>query len=157
MTQHPHQKLCCIEQGNQRHPLLFAASGSRICSFDLQSGAFSDQWPHEGDTDSDSEPDPGSENGRPAERPNKRRKVDAPATDELSLSPHESEESIEIVAERKKGERRKPKIVDSKLPNISHLVATSDGESLIAVTTEDKSITVFRVKPGGRLSMRSKR
>ena len=132
---HPFQKLCCVQASPHHKPLLFAASGSNIFTFQLQSGKVTSRWSaiH------------GPENApvKTAPNPSKRRKLDGEQNG--SLSRQESEESVEISVERRKGDRRKPKVEQPKASNVSHILATSDGQTLVAVTADDKTIHVFAV------------
>ena len=71
---------------------------------------------------------------------------------------NDSEDSVEIIAERQKGERRKPKVVELTKPSsISHALAASDGQVVITVTAEDKSINVFSFLDDGKLLLQSRR
>ena len=67
------------------------------------------------------------------------------------------EESIEIISDRKRGERRKAKVEDSKLPNVTHVIVTSNAATVITVTAEDKSINVFSVGTTGVLNLQGQR
>lgn len=150
----PAHKLCYIKRDNNY--ILFAATGSYIQSLSISTGAVLSLWPRD-DVDGSSDDEKNGDD----ERPTKRLKRDESIPPSLGREGSElSEGSIEIVAEgkqRQKGERRKPKIPDTTLPNVSHLVATSDGRSVIAVTAEDKSVRVFRVSKKGRLRQLSSR
>ena len=75
--------------------------------------------------------------------PNKRIKLDYEQNGPLTRQ--ESEESVEISVERRKGERRKPKVEQPKISNVSHVLATTDGQTLLAVTTDDKTIHTFDI------------
>jgi hypothetical protein len=89
--------------------------------------------------------------GPPAKR--RRMEDDGPA----EALREDTEESIEIISERKKGERQKPKVENSKLPNVTHVVVTSNAATVITVTAEDKSINVFSVGTAGVLNLQSQR
>ena len=147
---HPFQKLCHVPKTSGRSSLLLAAAGPTIFVFTAVNGSLLNHVPPVVETDPEKELD----EDEFAAVPNaaKRRKLDHPA-----LSRDESEDSVEIVAERRKGERRKPKVENSKLPNVSHLVATSDGRHIIAVTTEDKSINIYSLMDSGQLTLISQR
>src|ERR1700761_5905476 len=138
MVPSPFQTLCCVQPAGNQQPFLLAASGPVISTFDLKDGSLLSQWPP-------SKTENHEQNGLPRNgvdsRPAKRQKLDEAAPAELSRA--ESEESIEIISERKKGERRKPKVENSTLPNVSHIIVTSTGKTVIAATGEDKSVTVF--------------
>ena len=75
------------------------------------------------------------------------------------INPHleELEESIEFISERTKGERRKPCEESSILPNVSHIVSTSNGQTVVSVTCEDKAVNVFDVQSEGTLELKSRR
>ena len=148
----PFQALCCVQPVENQRPFLLAASGPTIGSFDLKDGSLLAQWlPQKLNNEKYGNNIRDDVEGRPA----KRQKLyeEAPA----ELRPEESEESIEIISERKKGERRWPKVESSTLPHVSHLVATSDAKTVIGVTTEDKAVIVFDVQMGGVLTERSRR
>ena len=85
--------------------------------------------------------------------PNKRIKLDHEPNGNISRE--ESVESIEIKVERRKGERRQPKVEQSKPANVSHILATYNGDALVAVTADDKAIHVFDIKDRGELAQRS--
>jgi len=152
MPSYPFQKLCRVQPVNNQQPFLVAASGPLIISFDLKDGSVLGRWPNQDSTAKDESPDGATENGN---RANKRRKLDT--DDSNHLSRQTSEDSIEIISERKKGERRKPKVETAQQPNISHLLATSDGTTLIAMMAEDKSVNVFEVQSECTLNIQSKR
>lgn len=145
-THHPSQKLCCVPRTVKRPSLLLAAAGAVILTYDLETRKLLNYGPPFDEA--------ASEEGDSIDRPNpaKRRKLN-----HSTLSQETSEDSVEIVAERKKGERRKPKVEESKLPNVSHLVATSNGQNIVAVTTEDKCIIVFSLTSICRLIVESQR
>ena len=145
-TYHPFQKLCCVTR-TVEGSLLLAAAGPNILTYDLKTRKLLSHAPPFYDAASEEDQDLNHGPG-----PAKRRKLDHP-----NLSQEASEESVEIVAERRKGERRRPKLEESKLPNVSHLVAISDGRTVIAVTTEDKCISVFSLSNAGRLTVKSQR
>lgn len=152
MVNSPFQKLCCIQPVDGRPPFLLAASGPFINSFNLRDGSLLSQWPRaegERETEQQEAPANGDE-----DRPAKRQRIDDGPAD---LSQNNSDDSIEFVSERKKGERRKPKIESSKLPNVSHLLVTSDATSVIAVTAEDKTLSVFDVRNEGILDLKNRR
>ncbi|EXJ69181.1 uncharacterized protein A1O5_07217 [Cladophialophora psammophila CBS 110553] len=121
-------------------------------SFNLKDGSFLSQWPRS-DTE-DEEYNAAVTNGKEARAP-KRRKLEEGSRGEASHQ--DSEDSIEIISERKKGERRKPKVENTSLPNVSHIITTSDGKTVICVTAEDKAAIVFKVLTGGVLHLKSRR
>ena len=150
MPFHPFQKLCVTQHAIGKRRRLFAATGHNLITLDLETGRLVSQYPAPQGSDDDDDDDDAELPSSPA----KRRKLDNGVPD--AVSRQESEESIEIVAERQKGERRRPKPPsDDKLPNISHLLATSDGLYVITATVEDKSINIFDVTPSGRLRLAS--
>jgi tRNA (guanine-N(7)-)-methyltransferase subunit TRM82 len=138
MVASPFQRLCCVQPTNSSTPVLTAASGSLISSFDLRDGSLIARWPRTeralplDGTDAEGEDRP----------PSKKRKLD----EEPNLSREASDESLEIISERRKGERRRPKVESTAQANVSHLIATSDGKHVVCVTAEDKSIKVFNVE-----------
>lgn len=152
MPSYPFQKLCCVQPVNNQQPFLVAASGPLIISFGLNDGSVLGRWPNQDSTTQDESSEGATGNGN---RASKRRKLDT--EDTTRLSRQSSEDSIEIISERKKGERRKPKVESTQQPNISHLLATSDGTTVIAVMAEDKSVNVFEVKSESTLKLQSKR
>jgi hypothetical protein len=148
---HPFQKLCYTSGTSETPPLLLAAAGPSVVSFDPIKGSILTQGPSFEEEKSENDEEELRAGEGPS--PSKRRKLEHPNSS--SLSREQSEESVEIVAERRKGERRKPKVEGSKLPNVSHLIATSNGRNVIAVTAEDKSISVFYRKDRGRLILQT--
>ena len=153
---HPFQKLCYIDPSGAGQVLL-AATGPRILSLDLKNGGVLSRWPH--DTPAPEEQSDGDLYGRPSsdDSPRKRRKISPQEGAEEQESP-ESSVSIEFVSERAKGQRRKKKkIVQPTLPNVSQIISTADGTHVIAVTAEDKCIRVFELDSVGRLKQLSER
>lgn len=149
--QHPFQKLCYVPSSSK---LLLAAAGSHIFSFTLRSGKLLAQWPSNAQEDDKSD-EVENEGSQKVEEPvSKRRKVEPIMADENSS---DSSVSVEIVAERAKGQRRKQKPVNSTVPKVSHIVATKDQRHVIAVTTEDKCIRVFELGKKGKLKLLSER
>ena len=148
----PFQTLCGVQPLGDEQPFLLAASGPYINSFHLKTGSLLSQWP------------PAKEIGQSLNgiashgeegRPAKRQKLDE---DDLPELPREdTEESIDFISERKKGERRKPKVETSTLPNVSHIVVTSNGKTAICVTGEDKAVTVFDLNSSGVMDLKSQR
>lgn len=151
----PAHKLCYSNRDN--HGILFAATGPYIQSLSIDRGVVLSLWPRD---DVDDSSDDEQQNGD-SDRPIKRLKLNRSTPATLGREGSElSDASIEIVAEgkkRQKGERRRPKIPDTTLPNVSHLAATSDGRSVIAITAEDKSVRVLTVSKNGRLRQQSSR
>lgn len=156
---HPFQKICYL--GKNDRGLLLAAGGSHLYSFCPASGEMLSTWPSSSD---DGLSDVGNgvsvRTDHTGEPPSKKRRLSANGD---AAQSSDSSVSVEIVAERAKGQRRRRKIVDSKLPNVSHLIATKDAKHVVAVTVEDKCIRVFelgRLTEGGqrgRLKLLSKR
>lgn len=146
---HPFQKLCFVAPPSKAQKILLAATGPYICSFDTLTGKLLSRWPDDQDED-DTFDDPPREGEGLGERPAKRPKLS-------SADNNESDDSIEIVAERAKGARRKPKVVNTKLPNVSHLCATRNGSHIIAATADDKCIRVLRISSRGGLVPLSER
>jgi tRNA (guanine-N(7)-)-methyltransferase subunit TRM82 len=153
---HPIQKLCYIDQSHGGEFLL-AATGPYILSLDLKHGGVLSKWPD--DAQALENPSNGGTHGRPIddESPRKRRKV-SPSQRSEEQESRESSVSIEFVSERARGQRRrKKKIVQSILPNVSQIISTTDGRHAIAVTADDKCIRVFDIGPLGRLRPLSER
>jgi hypothetical protein len=146
---HPFQKLRIIPGTPGRPTTLLAAAGPSICAYDFTNKRLLHQGPPFREV---SDPCNDNINGP---SPSKRRKLDHSSAATISREP--SEESVEIIAEREKGQRKRPKVEDSKLPNVSHILSTADGASIIAVTTEDKCITVFSIDEAGELLVESRR
>ncbi|OCT48234.1 tRNA (guanine-N(7)-)-methyltransferase non-catalytic subunit TRM82 [Cladophialophora carrionii] len=151
MVAAPFQTLCCVQPVENQQPFLLAASGPLISTFNLKDGSLLSQWPRSKEEQDQN----GTTADGDADRPAKRQRLEEDAPVELPRE--ESEESIEIISERKKGERRRPKVEHTTLPNVSHIVVTSNGKTVICVTSEDKSITVFDVQLGGVLDLKSRR
>lgn len=146
MTLHPFQKICVAQGDHERPSILLAAAGPSIVTFDLTENTVLAEYSDVLSACDDADPEP---------HPAKRRKLDTAQPEPVSRT--ESEDSVEIVAERQKGERRKPKPTnDATPPNISHLITTSNGDHIVAVTVEDKLIHVLS-HSSGRLMLRSSR
>jgi tRNA (guanine-N(7)-)-methyltransferase subunit TRM82 len=138
--EYPFQKLCYVEENTD---LLFAAAGPYIYSLSLASGDILSTWPPNADDGlSDAEDGMATQKHHIEEPPSKKRKL---STVGEAAESSNSSTSVEIVAERAKGQRRKAKTIDSKLPNVSHLIAAKDQKHIIAVTSEDKCIRVFEL------------
>lgn len=154
---HPFQKLCYIRQYGDIG-LLLAATGPNILSLDLQNGGVLSRWPN--DLSQSAERN-GDLNSRfmDDDPPTKRRKLSpSQQQEEERQDSRESSISIEFVSERAKGQRRKrKKIVNSALPNVSQVICTVDGRHIIAVTAEDKCIRVLELDVLGRLNLLSER
>ncbi len=153
MNRSPFQTLCCVQPVDGQQPFLLAASGPVISSFNLKDGSLLDQWPRSKGADAQDE-DAGTadgDEGPPAKR--RRMEDDGPA----EPAREDIEESIEIISDRKRGERRKAKVEDSKLPNVTHVIVTSNAATVITVTAEDKSINVFSVGTTGVLNLQGQR
>ena len=152
MNRSPFQTLCCVQPVDGQQPFLLAASGPVISSFNLKDGSLLDQWPGLKGANAQDE-DAGTTNGDEGPPAKRRRMEDDGPAEPL----REDTESIEIISERKKGERRKPKMEDSKLPNVTNVIVTSNAATVITVTAEDKSINVFSVDTTGVLNLQSQR
>lgn len=150
----PAHKIGCINTNGKS--IVLAAIGPCIQSLSLEKGNVLSLWPRDENDDSTDDEQSGEE-----ERPMKRLKLDNTGPASLGREGSEvSEASIEIIAEgkqRQKGERRRPKIAETTLPNVSHLVVTSNGDKAITVTAEDKAVRVFSVSRSGRLRQLSSR
>lgn len=143
----PVHKVCHVHDESNGKDFLLAATGPCIQSLACSDGRLMSMWPRDEDAESS------EDDTEDADRPSKRVKLDREAS-ELS------EASIEIVAdgkERQKGERRRPKIPNTTLPHVSHLITTSDARHAIAVTAEDKAVRVFSISRSGRLRQLSSR
>lgn len=149
---HPFQKLCLVSASARRPPILVAAAGSSIRTYDYLTNKLLSYGPPFYEESDSSERDASTVNGSTSA---KRRKLNQGPT--ASISREASDESIEIVAERQKGQRKRPKVEDLKVPNVSHVLATTDGATVLAVTTEDKCISVFALVETGELEVKSRR
>lgn len=150
--QFPAYKLCSVHRDST--DLILAATGSCIQSLSLTATKPLSIWPRGVDNPSDEERDNEA-------RPAKRLKLGNEGKPTLGRETSEaSEASIDIKVEgkpRQKGERRKPKVPDTSLPHVSHLVATSDGNYAVAITVEDKAVRVFQISDSGNLQQLSSR
>lgn len=146
---HPFQKVCYVSNGHGQ--FLLGASGPNIYTTDLKNSVISSRWPASDDLDPFEAHGGSSED----ERPTKRQRTDVEGQDVS----RESSISVDMVTEkpeRVKGQRRKPK-KETPPPNVSHVLATKDGEYVIAVTAEDKCVRVFSVLRDGRLKVLTQR
>lgn len=151
---HPFQKLCCVRASLDLPEALLAASGPYVCCYDFQKGLVA-RWSTD-DEDEEDLPDierkeangDGGDGGD--ERPAKKRRLSG---NEAGLIPRQdSEESVEIISERVKGRRKKPKpLTKAKPPDVSHMLATLDGKSIVVVTADDKCIRVLERGKSGKL------
>lgn len=148
----PAHKICLTK--NEGKQILLAATGPCIRTLSFPDGRQLSTWPQDDVEESSDEEDE-------QEPPGKRQKLNHSEHASLRRQDSEaSEASIEIVAEgqkRQKGERRRPKIPDLTLPNVSHLITTSDGRYAVAITAEDKAVRVYSISKRGRLRQKSSR
>lgn len=156
-SDHPFQKLCYVKASSDLPEALLAACGDSICCYDFQEGLIGrwtlDEEEEEGTSDLERQDINGNDD---QERPSKRQRLSGHEDDIVATQ--ESEESVEIISERVKGQRRKPKPLSKvKLPDISHMLATSDGKNFIVVTTDDKCISVLEKRKSGKLRRISER
>ena len=152
----PYQSLLFCRRGHQEeNNIILCASGSSIFSFSALDGSFLSEWssaiqkvpavttPREASVNR-SEEFLNTDDGR------KRRK--------LSTQPNGSDsESPEIVVNSGK---QKPSEISSgndTAPFILRIIGTSDGEHVIAITAEDKSVRVLNLQANGRLETLSER
>lgn len=149
----PAHKLCHASHGGK--DFLFAATGYCIQTIARADGTLLSIWPRD-----ESEDWSGTDDDQD-QRHVKRRKLDTTNGSGLRREGSEfSEASIEIIAEgkvRQKGERRRPKIPDTTLPNVSHIIASKKASRVIAITVEDKAVRVFSVSRSGGLRQLSSR
>ncbi|EXJ81587.1 hypothetical protein A1O1_07651 [Capronia coronata CBS 617.96] len=153
MVRHPFQKLCCIQPVDGEQPFLIAASGPVLSTFDLRDGRLLSQWPQPGGKVTGGNGAATANDGE--DPPAKRRKVEVqpPAV----LSKQTTDEPVDITSDGQKTERKNAQSEASQSANVSHIVATSDGATVITATTADKTIRVFDVRPGGVLGLQSQR
>ena len=151
--QHPYQRLCLIRAGRKT---LVAAAGPRLYTFDFEEGSLLSYWPAGPRIHPPIPLVPGAEGGdEDTEPPGKRRKVESPDQENYSRG---SSVSAEIVVDKPpKGARRRTKIIDPSLPNVSHLVRVRGGRFIVVVTAEDKCLRVFFIDPYGNLKLESER
>ncbi|KIW14818.1 hypothetical protein PV08_07603 [Exophiala spinifera] len=154
MVQSPFQTVCCVQPSNGQQPFLLSASGPVIYSLDIKTGSLLSQWPQQGEK-TDQEEAPATTIDGDENRPPKRRRLDE--GEQAEVPREDSENSIEIISKREKGESRKLKVENSKSSNVTHIITTSSGATVITVTAEDKSINVFGVGPEGVLDLQSQR
>ena len=155
-SHHPFQKLCHVSATPDLPEALLAASGQHIRCYDFDQGLTA-RWPsvEEGNdvSDNDAPQVNGDDDGG---RPAKRQRLSG--HEEVPLPRQDSEDSIEIISERIKGRRRKPKpVTEAKLPHVSHMLATENGRHIVVVTTDDKCIRVLERQTSGRLREISER
>ena len=139
--------------------ILIASSGSYIYSFNLASGEHLSSWPSSGESVSSTKESnillsEGSGAGAREDEneglqpPSKRRKTSPPAPT-AAISTESS--SAEIVLD---GEVSTP---DQRSNPVVKLAATSDGDHVVAVTSEDKSMRVYELSARGILNQISER
>lgn len=152
---HPFQCLLFCTLSIEGSPsFLLAASRSRIFVFSSTTGDLLSTWQSGGSNvvilPSEISPVEILQGQELIERPSKRRKK--------ASSENESESSsAEIVTEDGHSETRKsnkPKIME---PHVITVVGTSDGQSVVAVTDEDKCVRVLKLDSGGKLQQLSQR
>ena len=161
----PFQRLLYINRQSQGLTnIIIAASGPHLLSCDASH--FFVQWSSSSqlNTTSDGNKEqqrvvagdgsapPVNESHDETEQPRKRQKLSPPESEKRSDS-----SSAEIVLESGKSKRRRSKRQDASGPNISHLVANSKGDHVVAVTAEDKCVRVFRLLGTGITQQLSER
>jgi tRNA (guanine-N(7)-)-methyltransferase subunit TRM82 len=138
MPHHPFQKLCLVPQSTT----LLAAAGPKLYAIDTSSGNIS--WKlHEAVAKAKLVKEQTNDGDEPTA---KRRKLEDDGISNGPESRRSSDGSINFKTERAKGERKKPKVeTEAPPPNISHVMATKDGEHIIVVTAEDKTVSVYKL------------
>lgn len=152
---HPFQCLLWSTLAAEGRPsFLLAASKSRLFVFSVADGKLLYTWQSTQDQAEDSKSkDPFTDdpkNRGSFERPPKRRK-------QASSDRGSESSSTEIVTEDGKSKARKSKKPETAEPNVIKLIGTSDGQSIVAVTDEDKCVRVLRLDGNGKLQQLSKR
>lgn len=158
-TCHLFQKLCYVKGSSELPEALLAASGPYICCYSFKD-KLTARWPtseDDVDVDVDDLSDKESPNANGVgERPAKRQRLYT--SEDTLLSREESEDSVEIISERTKGQRKKPKpVTTNKLPDVSHILSTEDGRHVVVVTTDDKCIRVLERRKNSKLRTISER
>ena len=149
---HPFQKIHHVRR--REGGLLLAAAGPYLHSLDLKTGVLLSSWPA-GKKERNGSVAAFNDRTDDDQRPAKKQKTETSGDEESDVS----SDSVNLVTEgapRVKGQRRKPKKV-SPPPNVSHLLATSSGSHVIAVTAEDKCVRVFELQGSGRLKSLTER
>ncbi|OAA43058.1 Quinoprotein amine dehydrogenase [Cordyceps fumosorosea ARSEF 2679] len=149
--------------------VLFAARGGKIHTFNLLDGAHIARWQHPelqtcivADVEASSAVEPGQQDADDAvvadeeaqQPPSKRQKV---TTGDGGHQSNDAEEKAGGKKARAK-EQRKPKPIPvPDRPTIIQLATTSDGSHLVAVSSHDKAVWVFKHDGAGQLTQLSKR
>jgi tRNA (guanine-N(7)-)-methyltransferase subunit TRM82 len=148
---HPFQKLCYLRASSDLPETLLAASGPYVCCYEFQKGLVA-HWPTVSEEEEEAlDVEKQEENGEGGdEPPAKKRRLSG--NEDAQIARQDSEESVEIISERVKGRRRKPKpSANKKLPDVSHMLGTSNGKTIIVVTADDKCIRVLERGKSGKL------
>ena len=150
----------CYRGHHERSNILLASSGASIFSFDLSDGALISVWSvsREDPTISNfvsvqiatpkEEIEQSLEKQSDTERPSKRRRLSSPTNRSDSAS-------AEIVVEESDALAKNLK--KTKTLSVLKMIATSDGQHVVAVTGEDKCIHVFELLANGSLQQLSER
>ncbi|KAL4955141.1 hypothetical protein BDW69DRAFT_161572 [Aspergillus filifer] len=142
---HPLQciQLVCKKNSTSRN-ILVASAGSKLYSYATESGQRLSVWPQDGVDTSSSDNGVSASNEDIEGPPEKKRKVDA------------SEESE---AKVKNGTAIAAVTANKKTPwaSIPILTSTADGQYLVALTGEDKTIRVFQIEEDGSFVQLSER
>ena len=147
------QKLC-YPRHTSRPSLLLAAAGPYVLSLDLNTGELLSKWPNLSTASTAQE---GGLNGSA--------QLEASAETSLKskkrkLNPTESPQSDGSFENRETSSRvREAGLKDAApaMPNVSMIVSTKDGKTVIAVTADDKCLHVFDIDPQGHLHSLSER
>ena len=155
--EHPAQKLCYLERHPDQGSFLLAAVGPNIFSYSLQHSELVSIWPSEpkkGGTEDEVGNGKHPNDNDDGESRSKRCRTKYANSDQDSP---DSPESVEIIAQRPQGHRRKKKSTHTELANVSYILPTLDRQHVVSVTTDDKCIRLFHVNSKGRLSLVNER
>lgn len=139
ILQQPFQTINFVERGHATNLFVTSAS-AKLYSYAAETGERLASWPQDVDADRteavEAEVSPGSQGP-----PEKRRKVSESSAQAVDSSKSTTNDSAKKLA----------------WSNIPIVVISSNGEYVVAVTSEDKCIRVFQLSPDGRFKQLSER
>ncbi|KAG2416959.1 hypothetical protein HFD88_008176 [Aspergillus terreus] len=139
ILQQPFQAINFVERGHATN-LFVTSAGAKLYSYAAETGERLASWPQGVDADrteaAEAEVSPGSQGP-----PEKRRKVSQSSAQAVESSKSTTNDSAKKLA----------------WSNIPIVVISSNGEYVVAVTSEDKCIRVFQLSPDGRFKQLSER
>ena len=146
---HPFQRLLyCSRAVEEKSKVLLAASGPSLCSFDVSDGSLLSVWRQEDSFAPSKELKKVSPNGHVPEKIERQSPERPSKRSRYSSSNGYDSTSTEMVTESGNGNGVKSQYM---YPSITKLAGTSDGQHVVAITGDDKSVRVLKLLANGTL------